>query len=91
MRMALGASGRRVVRMILVEAFRMVGIGVVIGLAGAIGAGRLISSQLFGLSGADPLAAGVATGIILVSALFAAYIPARRASRIDPMLSLKYE
>jgi predicted permease len=90
-RMALGAAGPRVVRMILGEAFGMVGIGVVIGLAGAIGASRLISSQLFGLSGADPLAAGVATGIILVSALFAAYIPARRASRIDPMLSLKYE
>jgi len=90
-RMALGASGSRMVRMILSEAFAMVGIGVVIGLAGAVGAGKLISSRLYGLSGTDPLAGAIATGIILISALLAAYLPARRASRIDPMLSLKYE
>ena len=90
-RMALGASGPRMVRMILGEAFGMVGIGVVIGLLGAFAASKLVSSQLFGLSGADPLAAAIAIGIILISALLAAYIPGRRASRIDPMLSLKYE
>jgi len=90
-RMALGASASRVVRMILGEAFGMVGLGVAIGLAGAFGSSKLIASQLYGLSGTDPLAAGVATGIITVSAFFAAYLPARRASLVDPMLSLKYE
>jgi len=90
-RMALGASSSRMVRMILGEAFGMVGLGVVIGLAGAIGLSKLIASQLYGVSGTDPLAAGVATGIITVSAFFAAYLPARRASLVDPMFSLKYE
>jgi putative ABC transport system permease protein len=90
-RMALGATGWTTVRMILGEAAAMVSIGTVIGLAGALAAGRLISSQLFGLSPADPLAATIATVVILSSALVAAYIPARRASRIDPMASLKYE
>ena len=90
-RIALGASASKMVRMILGEALGMVAIGIAIGLPGALGAGKVIASKLYGLHAGDPAAAAIATVIILIAALFAAYIPARRASRIEPIVSLKYE
>lgn len=90
-RMALGASRGRVIRMVLSEAFTMVAIGAAIGLPVALMAGRLIASYLFGLTSADPLVIAMATATILSAALLAAYVPARRASRTDPVNSIKFD
>ena len=90
-RMALGAERAAVVGMVLRESMLMVAIGVVIGLAGAIGGGRFVESVLFGLSATDMWTiSGVIAVTVLVS-LAAGYLPARRASNVDPMEALRYE
>jgi predicted permease len=88
-RMALGADARGVLRLILNGAFRMVGIGLVLGIPLAIGAGRLIASQLYGVGGWDPIALSVAIAALAASAFVAAVVPALRASSIDPMKALR--
>jgi ABC-type antimicrobial peptide transport system permease subunit len=88
-RMALGASQRSVIQMVLSEALGVVGIGVAIGLPSALALGRLISSRLYGLTAADPAAIATATFLILATAALAGYLPARRASHIEPMVSLR--
>jgi ABC-type antimicrobial peptide transport system permease subunit len=88
-RMALGASGSGVLRMVLSETFRLVAMGVAIGLPCALGAGRLIASQLFGLTWRDPGTIALAIAMIFGTTLLAGYVPARRASRIDPMDALR--
>jgi predicted permease len=88
-RMALGANHVRVVQLILQGAFMRVGIGLIMGLPLAIGAGRLISSELYGVSSWDPLALIVAAGALAISAFFAAIIPAIRAASISPMTALR--
>jgi len=89
LRMALGASGSGVLRMVLSETFRLVAMGVAIGLPCALGAGRLVASQLFGLSWADPGTVALAVAMIFGTTLIAGYVPARRAARIDPMDALR--
>jgi predicted permease len=90
-RMALGAERANVLRMVLGQAGKMVIIGVAIGIAASLALTRMMSSMLFGVSPWDPLTlAGVAMLLALVS-LFACYIPARRATRVDPMVALRYE
>jgi putative ABC transport system permease protein len=69
----------------------LTGIGVAVGLAGALGLSRLLDSLLFGISAADPVAYAVAVGIFGIVALAACYFPARRASRVDPIVTLRYE
>jgi predicted permease len=88
-RMALGASGTRVIWMVLGETLRMVAIGVAVGLPCAIAISRLISSRLYGLTAADPMSFVTAMLIVLTAAFLAGYVPARRAARIDPMVSLR--
>jgi predicted permease len=88
-RMALGANRAKVVQMILQGAFLRVAIGLIIGLPLAVGAGRLISSELYGVSSWDPLALTVAAGSLAVAAFFAAIIPAMRAASISPMIALR--
>ncbi len=90
-RIALGAQPGRVIAMILRETGWMVAGGLAIGAALAYGAARLIASQLYGLAPNDPVTAGIAVGALLLVALAAAYLPARRASRLDPMAALRQE
>jgi predicted permease len=90
-RMALGANRRSVVAMVLREAFGQVGIGLALGIPAAIGAGHLIANQLFGVMPWDPLMLSAATLLLLIAALIAAVIPAKRAASIDPMQALRSE
>ena len=90
-RMALGASSRGVLGMVLGQATATAAVGVVIGIAGAFALTRWMQSQLFGVSPTDPPTfVGVALLLILVS-LAACYFPARRATRVDPLVALRYE
>ena len=90
-RRALGAQRRDILWMVTREAVSLVGVGVTLGLAGALLATRLISSMLFGLKPTDPLSFSVATLLLIGVALLAGFLPARRAANIDPMVALRYE
>ncbi len=90
-RMALGASSEGVAWMVLRETFAMVTIGIVIGFPVALAAGRLVSNRLFGLTSVDPLTIGWTVLILLTTAGVAGWVPARRASAIDPMTALRSE
>jgi predicted permease len=91
LRMALGADRASVVRLVLRGASFRVLLGLLFGVPLAIGAGRLISAQLYGVSSWDPLALIVAAGTLAICAFFAAVIPARRAASISPMDALRTE
>jgi len=90
-RMALGADRPKVIQLVLRGAFQRVLIGLILGLPLAVGAGRLISAQLYGVSSWDPLALGVAAGALAFCSFFAAIIPANRAASISPMSALRIE
>jgi predicted permease len=90
-RMALGADKANVVQMVLAGASKRVLAGLLLGVPLAIGAGRLISAQLYGVSSWDPMALGIAAAALAISAFFAAVIPARRAASISPMKALRTE
>jgi predicted permease len=90
-RMALGADRARVVQLVLRSAFKRVALGLALGLPLAVGAGRLISSRLYGVSFWDPLALAVAAGSLAACALVAALLPAGRAASISPMSALRTE
>jgi predicted permease len=90
-RVALGASRKQILKMVLREAFALVLIGMLLGLPMALAAGRLVASQLYGLKTSDPLTLFTAIGLLVTVASLAAYLPARRASKVDPMVALRYE
>ncbi len=90
-RMALGAERRDVLWLVLRDALRLVLLGVALGIPGALAAARLVSSQLFGITAADPVALGLATLVLLAVAAVAGYLPARRATRVDPLVALRVE
>jgi predicted permease len=90
-RMALGADRPKVIQLVLSGAFKRVLVGLGLGLPLAIGAGRLISAQLYGVSSWDPLALTVAAGALAICSFFAAMIPANRAASISPMNALRIE
>ena len=91
LRMALGADGRRVRGMVLAQVGRMTVVGGIIGVALALGLGFYARSLLFGLQEHDPMVVAAAVAALTAVALGAGYIPAMRASRIDPMNALRYE
>jgi predicted permease len=90
-RMTLGADRAKVMQLVLAGAFKRVLIGLLLGLPLAVGAGRLISAQLYGVSSWDPLALSVAAGALAICSFFAAMIPANRAASISPMNALRIE
>jgi len=90
-RMALGAEQRRVLGMVLRESMVLVAVGVMVGLAIALAAGRLVASQLFGVAATDPASMVIAIAVMVLVAGAAGFLPARRALRVDPMLALRYE
>jgi predicted permease len=90
-RIALGALGPRLTGMVLGESLRPVAIGMAFGLPIALAAGRLSESLLFGVSGRDPATYVIATSILVLSAMAAAWLPARRASSVDPIVALRSE
>jgi predicted permease len=90
-RMALGAQRASVVWMVLREVLVLAAVGLAIGIPTAVGASKLVASFLFGMQPNDPLALTLAVGTLLSAALLAGWFPARKASRIDPMVALRHE
>jgi putative ABC transport system permease protein len=90
-RMALGADRMRVIKMVLRGAFSQIGIGLALGIPAAIGAGRLMTHQLFGVKPWDPIMLAAAVLMLALAALLASAIPARRAAGVEPMVALRNE
>jgi putative ABC transport system permease protein len=90
-RVALGASGGAMLRMVIGRGLLLAGIGLAAGLAAAFGLTRVLSSLLFGVKANDPIAFGAVVLTLAAVAWLAVYIPARRATRIDPLIALRYE
>jgi putative ABC transport system permease protein len=90
-RMALGAQRRDVLRLVLTRALRIVVAGLIVGLAGAAGVTRVLQRFLFGVTPTDPIAFAIVTLLLMAVGLMAAWLPARRATRIDPCAALRAE
>jgi predicted permease len=90
-RMALGASAGEVMRLILRQSLAMIGIGVAIGISAAMAAARLLVRLVEGMQPAEPSTFAITVAVLVVAALFASLVPARRASRIDPMRALRQD
>jgi putative ABC transport system permease protein len=90
-RMALGAQVTDVLQMVIRHGLRLAAAGAVIGLAAAGALSRLMSNLVFGVKTIDPVTYGATAGILILVAILACYIPARRAARVDPMVALRYE
>jgi len=90
-RMALGAQTRDVLRLIVAQGFKLVLAGLLIGLAGAFALSRLVASLLFGVGTRDPLTFATVAVLLGLVSILACYIPARRATKVDPLKALRYE
>jgi predicted permease len=90
-RMALGADRMRVLKMVLYGAFSQIGLGIAIGIPAAIGAGKLMTNQLFGVNPWNPTMLALAALMLALAALLASVIPARRAAGVEPMVALRNE
>jgi putative ABC transport system permease protein len=90
-RLALGAQSRDVLLMIVKQGGTLIFVGLVIGLAGAYALTRLIASLLFGVTAKDPFTFGAVAVLLAIVALLACYVPALRATKVDPMEALRHE
>jgi predicted permease len=90
-RMALGAQVGQVLRMILSQGAVLAGIGLALGVAGALALQKVLGSLLFGVAPTDPLIFGLVVGLLALVSLLACWWPARRAARVDPLVALRYE
>jgi putative ABC transport system permease protein len=90
-RMALGARRTDVLRAVLRQGFKLILIGVLAGIAGAVALTRVLSSLLYDVTPTDPVTLALVSCVLMVVAVLASYLPARRAARIDPMAALRYE
>ena len=90
-RMALGARRANVLRMVVAEGVELVTLGIVIGLAGALALSRFLSSLLSGVHTTNLSTYVAVSGVLLAVGLLASYIPARRATKVDPLVALRYE
>jgi ABC-type antimicrobial peptide transport system permease subunit len=88
-RMALGAQGSEVRRLVMVEGTAIMTIGLLLGLGGALAGTRLVESFLYGVKPNDPIAFAVAALLLAAVTLLANYLPARRASRTDPLMAIR--
>jgi ABC-type antimicrobial peptide transport system permease subunit len=89
--MALGAPRANVLALVLRDSCQLIALGLAAGLLAALAATRLATSQLYGLTASDPLTFAAATAVMALVALFAGYLPARRAADTDPMAALRHE
>src|SRR5262245_17219903 len=90
-RIALGAQGRDVLRLILAQGLKPVVIGSTAGLIAALALGRVLSSLLYGVTATDPATFAIVVSLLLLTALLACYLPARRATKVDPMVALRQD
>jgi putative ABC transport system permease protein len=90
-RMALGAQRSDVLRLVLMHALRIVAVGLVVGLAGAAVVTRVLQRFLFGVTPTDPIVFAIVTLLLMTVGLVAAWLPARRAANVDPMVALRCE
>jgi len=90
-RRAIGATPRNILLLVLKKGMRVTLVGVAIGLGGSFALTRLMSSLLFGVTAADPLTFATVPLVLVMVALLACYIPARRATKVDPLVALRYE
>jgi putative ABC transport system permease protein len=90
-RMALGAERGDVLRMVLRMGLRLLGVGLGVGLLASLSVTQVIATQLWGVSPRDPLTLGGVVLVVAIAGLAACYFPARRATRVDPMVALRYE
>ena len=89
--MALGARPFDVLKLVVRQGMILALIGVVVGLAGALALTRVMSSLLFGVTERDPITFGVVAALLIVVAFIACFVPARRATKVDPLVALRYE
>jgi len=90
-RMALGAQPAEILRLVLGQGMRLAGLGAVIGLVVSLVSSRLLRNQLFRVGAFDPLTFALMAALLIAAALAASYIPARRATSVDPLVALRYE
>jgi putative ABC transport system permease protein len=90
-RIALGADRGDVLRMVIAQGLKLALSGVLVGVLSSLALGRILSGFLYGVSPTDPMTILGVAGLLIFVALLASYLPARRATRVDPMVALRYE